>query len=458
MSASRLQRRTLFCYSAGSLVETTLYGFCGLYLMNFYTDEVHLDPRLIGYAFSIRFLADALTDPFIGYLSDRTTTRAGRRRPYFLAGSIPAAFCFYLLLTPPQGTEMQVFAWLTITSSLLITSLTIYGIPYLALSFELSPDYDERTRIAGWRRGFEVLGEILATLSIPVLLAVAAATNNSSAEMSVDESDYYPMAAVILGTLAVMAATLSLFGTRESGPAPTPVRTRLPVGIRQAYRNRPFVILLVAFTLVAVADRTATSLLLYLLEYLHGVPAQDSVVPFLIYFAGSLASPYAWIRLSQLLGKKKTYLIAMACWAFAFGAFAISPWTGIALYVVIALMGATSSGVLILPGAILPDVIEWEQVRTGERREGIYAGIAKFSWKIATALCFLVIGHLLHLIGYDGQAAPTPDVLQGLQLVCLSVLGLLIPAAMLTFHRFPLTASAYSQLRQQIEGEVAPSH
>ncbi len=138
MSATRLKRTTLFCYSTGSIVETSLYGFCGLYLMNFYTDVVHLDPRLIGFAFSIRFIADACTDPLVGFLSDRTRSRLGRRRPFFLAGAIPAAACFYLLLTPPVGSDLQTFAWLTITSSLLITSLTVFGIPYLALSWELS--------------------------------------------------------------------------------------------------------------------------------------------------------------------------------------------------------------------------------------------------------------------------------------------------------------------------------
>lgn len=458
MSVSRLKRSTLFCYSAGSIVETSLYGFCGLYLMNFYTDVVHLDPRLIGFAFLIRFLADACTDPVVGFLSDRTSSRLGRRRPFFLAGAIPAAICFYLLLTPPQGSDLQVFAWLTITSSLLITSLTVFGIPYLALSWELSPDYDERTRISAWRRAFEVLAEIMATLSIPLLLAIYASTAAESSAQSASEADFYPLAAMILGATAIIAAGLAMVGTRE--PPPTSSRHHSPffAGFRTAFQNRPFVILLMTFTLMAVADRMATALLLYLLEYLHGVPKQDTAPLFLMYFAGSLASALLWIKLSERLGKKKAYHIAMVSWLITFGAFAVTSWSGLALYSVVGLMGAASSGVLILPGAIIPDVIEWEQARTGERREGVYAGITKFCWKVATGLSFLVIGQLLHLVGYDGEVRPTPSVLQGLQLVFLVVLGLMVPAAMLTFRRFPLTASSYGRLRQQIEGDVAPSH
>ena len=451
MQASQLKRKTLLCYSAGSLVETSIYGFCGLYLMNFYTDVVHLDPRLIGYAFSIRFLADAFSDPLVGYLSDRTTSTLGRRRPYFLAGVIPAVIFFYLLLTPPSGSELQTFVWLTVTSGLLITSLTVFGIPYLAMSWELSSDYDERTRISGWRRWFEVLAEILATLTIPVLLAIAASSTPSTpATPPVNESEFYPMAALLLGAVAVVAAVIAFVGTRERILPTTTREDGFFTGMRAAYRNKPFVILLVTFTLVAVADRVATALLFYLLEYLHGIPKQDAIPLFLMFFAGSLASPALWILLSKRLGKKRTYVLAIISWATAFASFAATAWSPSALYVVIGLMGATSSGVLILPGAIIPDVIEWEQARTGERREGIYAGVAKFSWKVATGLCFLLVGHLLFLVGYDGTAQPTGEVLDGLRLIFVVLLSVLVIAAILVFRRFPITTTSYDELLRQI--------
>lgn len=446
----RLKRTTLFCYSTGSVVETSVYAFCGLYLMNFYTDVVHLDPRLIGYAFSIRFLADALSDPVLGYFSDRTRSRLGRRRPYFLPGAIPAAICFYLLLTPPQGSDVVVFLWLTVTSSLLIASLTVFGIPYLALSWELSSNYDERTRISGWRRIFEVLAEICATLTIPLLLAFAASSGPESVEPP-HESDYYPMAGAILGTITVFAALITFTGTKEHPQAQANDTKEFFSGIVAAYRNRPFVILLLAFTLVAVADRVATALLFYLLEHLHGVPKEEAIPLFLTFFAGSLASPVVWMAVSRRLGKKNAYLLAMICWAGVYVSFAAVAWSTVGLYAVIALMGATSSGVLVLPGGIIPDVIEWEQAQTGHRREGVYAGIAKFSWKIATGLCFLAVGQLLYVVGYDGEVTPTSGVIDGLRLVFVCLVSALVVAALLVFRRFPMTAASYGELRQQID-------
>ena len=114
-------------------------------------------------------------------------------------------------------------------------------------------------------------------------------------------------------------------------------------------------------------------------------------------------------------------------------------------------MGAASSGVLILPGAIEPDVIEWEQVRTGQRREGMYAGIANFSWKISTGLCFLLVGHLLHAIGYDGEVQPTLPVLNGLRFIYVVLPVILLTAAILVFRNFPITPQSYADIVKQIE-------
>jgi GPH family glycoside/pentoside/hexuronide:cation symporter len=457
MSTNRLTRTTLFCYSAGSLVETSIYGFCGLYLMNFYTDVVHLDPRLIGYAFSIRFFADALTDPAVGYLSDRTRTRIGRRRPYFLAGAVPAAVWLGFLLNPPDGTDLYLFVWLTVFSSLLISSLTVFGIPYLALSWELSADYDERTRISAWRRGFEVLAEMLATLMIPVLLTIGAAlSQESGAGNSTDESSWYFTGGVLLGGMGIVAAFVAFMGTRETTPAKQDSAPGFMAGITAAYRNRPFVILLITFTLMAVADRVATALLFYLMEYLHGVPKPDTIPFFLTYFAGSLLSPIVWAGVSRRFGKKRTYMVAMLCWAAAFSAFAAVPWKTTELFVIVGLMGAVSSGVLILPGAIIPDVIEWEQVKTGQRREGVYAGVARFSWKLATSVCFLVVGQLLYQIGYDGESPPDAAVLNGLQWMFAVMIGMMAFAAVAVFSRFPITSISHMQHVEQLTVKDKP--
>ena len=447
MQPSPLTRTTLVCYSAGSVVETSLHAFCGLYLMNFYTDVVHLDPRLIGYAFGIRFWIDALADPAIGYVSDRTRSSFGRRKPYLLLGVVPAVAAFYLLLSPPDGSDPQKFAYLAVVSSIMILGLSVFGIPYIAMSWELTPDYHERTRISVYRRVFEVGAEILATLMIPVLLALAA----TSAAGTAEEAHLYPTAALLLGAMAIVATLVAFQGTPTDGISGAVPTAGFIKGLIAAGRNRPFIILLATFTLVAVADRVATSLLFYILEYWHGVPKQDAITLFLAFFAGSLMSPPIWLFVSRHTGKKVAYILAMFCWGVAFSSFVASAWSTTVLHLIVGIMGAASSGVLILPGAIAPDVIEWDQLRTGERHEGTYAGVVRFTWEFGTGATFFLVGHLLHAIGYVGEAAPTPSVVSGLRLIFVVVPSLLLLAAMVNFSRFPISPQAYQSMREQVE-------
>jgi sugar (glycoside-pentoside-hexuronide) transporter len=448
MNAAPLSRKTLLGYSAGSLVETSIYGFCGLYLLNFYTDVVHLDSRLIGYAFAIRFFVDAASDPAIGYLSDKTRTRLGRRRPYFLLGAIPGAVAFYLLLTPPPGAQSATFVYLTLASTGMLFALTVFGIPYHALAWELTSNYDERTRIATWRRVAEVGAELLATLTIPLLLVWAASRNP---EVPPDEAQFYPSAALLIGGTAVVAAIITFFGTSEIRRTDARDQYGFRESLATAYRNKPFMILLATGTLVAVADQVAMSLLFYLMEHQHGVPKQNANLLFLAFFAGSLVSPPGWLFLGKRFGKKRAYLLAILFWMGAFTSLVVNAWSETTLYLVAALMGVASSGVFLLPDAILPDVIEWDQLRTGERHEGMYAGVTKFSWKVGTGACFFVVGHFLHIIGYDGKSEPTTEVLNGLRLFYAAFPGLLLTLAMIVFSFFPITAESFRKMVADLE-------
>ena len=193
-------------------------------------------------------------------------------------------------------------------SSLLITSLTVFGIPYLALSWELTTNYDDRTRISGYRRFMEVVAEMISTLTIPVMLVIATASSSEAHEVTpLEESSYYPTAAAFMGIVVVAAAVVTFLGTKESDPVGHEKSEGFLCSVRATYGNKPFVILLATFTLVAVADRVTTSLLLYLLEHMHGVPKRDTVPLFLAYFFGSLASPVFWMSQARRFGKK-TYI------------------------------------------------------------------------------------------------------------------------------------------------------
>jgi GPH family glycoside/pentoside/hexuronide:cation symporter len=446
-----LTRKTLFCYSAGSVVETSIYGFCGLYLLNFYTDVVGLGPKLVANALALRFLLDAISDPAVGYFSDHTRSARGRRRPFFLVGAVPAAVLFYLLFVPPALSTAGLVIFLTLISAALYLSLTVVGVPYMALSWELTPDYDQRTRISVYRRGMEVVAEVLAILSIPLLLSWIAAGGADAEPTTEQTRRCYQMAAFGIGSAAVMCAVVAYAGTSGAGISASRQQFRFVDGIRTVFRNKPFVILLVTFTLVAVADRAAMALLYYLLEHFHGVPKQDATLLLLTFFAGSLSTPGLWQLVSAKIGKKAGYMLAMASWAVVFSSFAAHAWSTVALYCVVFLMGVVSTGVLTMPGAIAPDIIEWDQMRSGQRREGIYAGVTKFSWKLGTAACFFVLGYVLEGIGYRGDEATSPEVLYGLRITFAGLPSVLLAAAIGVFWFFPITRQSHEAMVRELK-------
>jgi len=141
----------LISFALASAAPTLAHEFCGTFLLIFYTDHIGLDPTWLGCALLIRMLIDAFVDPAIGHLSDRTTLRTGRRRPYFLIGSLPGTLLFFLVFCPPRNVIGNQFWYLMIVSSLMVVFLSVTEIPHMAMSFEITTNTKERLRVMGVR-------------------------------------------------------------------------------------------------------------------------------------------------------------------------------------------------------------------------------------------------------------------------------------------------------------------
>ena len=210
--SARLPFRPLVSYSIGNVTLTAIYGYLGAFLLKYYSEHVHLDPAWIGWAFLMRSVVDAAIDPLIGYWSDRSRFPQGRRRPFFIIGSVPAAILFYAMMTPPSGSQLIVFLYLTVTSTLMVCFLSLMGISHLALGFELTTDYDERTRLFGYKNLVENLTTLVATFSVPLALLLS---GHSFFGHELTRADCYCLAAAALAVLSVAAALIAYFGTTE---------------------------------------------------------------------------------------------------------------------------------------------------------------------------------------------------------------------------------------------------
>lgn len=447
MDCPRLTRSTLLCYSAGAFALTLLYSFCGFYLLKFYTDIAHLDPRWIGYAFFARMALDAISDPAMGIISDRKRSLQGRRRPFFFLGAIPAAILFVTIFVRwSESTSVQ-FPVLVVGSSLLFVFLTIFSVPHVALAFELSSNYQERIRISGYKNFAENIATVLVAFSLPLALQWE---GTALFGVRLTDENCYIVIAVLFGILAIVGTMLAYWGTSETPVSQESTEFKVIDGFKAALRNRPFVILLATFTLVTMADRVAIAQLFIILEHFHGKPEAETAPLLVAFFSGALVGVASWVWIGRRVGKKAALISALFAWALTYVAIAARQYEDVGLAAILFVMGFFMAGVLTIIGAIVPDVIEWDEIRSGKRRAGIYVSLGNLTWKLGLGLAFLVVTQVYHFVGYSGQSALTSGQLDGLRFSFAGVPILLIVAATGIFSFFPITRESHAQMVEEL--------
>ena len=444
-SQQQLPLKPLICYSVGNVTLTAIYGFLGSFLLKYYTDYVKLDPAWIGWALLIRSVVDAVIDPIIGYWSDRTQLPQGRRRPYFIIGAIPAAILFYLMMTPPNGSQTTIFVYLIVTSSLMVCFLSLMGITHLAMGFEMTNDYDERTRIFGYKNQIENLTILLATFSVPVALKF---NDWTVLGHTLTRTDCYCLAAGVLAVISVGAALVAYFGTSEPVRLQQKTKYHFAEGLLGVFKNKAFRILLAVFVLVTIADRVVSAELFIVIEQFHGLREENSISLLIGFFIGGLVSVWPWVWLAQRYGKDNILRFALVLWPLTCVAFVVQQWTEIELCVVAFGIGVSGTGMLTIFGSIVPDVLEYENSGANQSREGLYVSVGNVVYQIAMGIGFFVSGQTLHLIGYHGETSThsSPDLVFWLRVTFAAIPVLLSASALIAFAYFPITKRCYLAL------------
>jgi GPH family glycoside/pentoside/hexuronide:cation symporter len=234
------------------------------------------------------------------------------------------------------------------------------------------------------------------------------------------------------------------------------VKTRLTFGaaLRSVAANRPFMILLGAYTISAIGSNLPATLILYYVEYV--LLSERAEVFLLIYFATGIVMLPAWIRLSARTGKKHAWIAAMALNTGAFiGVFFLGPGDELPYAVLVFLSGMGFGATLALPSAIQADVIDYDELKTGQRREGLYMGMWSISKKLAAALGVGAGLYVLGWAGYQPRAAQSETVIWALRVLYALVPSICNIAAMLIVWRYPISGSVHRQIRATIEHRKA---
>ena len=420
-----------------------------VYIPKFYTDVVGINVILLGYIlFSVRIF-DAVTDPVIGYISDRTQTRFGRRRPFIAVGTVFIALTMILLFNPPRASASAETLWFGVFIYALFLFWTIVTVPYESLGPEITFDYHERTSLFAMRDGFLIAGT-LAAASAPALVQwLFGLPDDASGERA-----KFFWISVFYTPLLIGTAWWCVLAVKERNPQPDRSSLGLFSGIRQVVKNRPFVILLAAYTVSAIGNNLPATLILFYVQYVLRSDLADFFL--LLYFtSGILFLPF-WVYISRRTGKKAAWLASMAINSGAFiGVFFLGPGDTRLYGILVFLSGIGFGATLAIPSAIQADVIDYDELLTGQRREGQYIGWWSISKKLAAAMGIGVGLAALGLAGYTPNVEQTQRVQFVLRMLyafipsLFNLLGLAIALA------YPISDQVHAKIREAIEKKRA---
>jgi GPH family glycoside/pentoside/hexuronide:cation symporter len=453
-------------YGTGDWSEASYGTLRQIFYAIFLTDVVGLEPRLASVAALVGIVWDAVNDPLVGILTDRMRSRWGRRRPFLLFFAIPFGLSFMLLWwTPPWHSQIALAATVTLAFMISDTLETLCGVPFASLLPELTPDYDERTTLTSFRIFFNLLASLVTAVAAPAIVdAVMAA--------GLTQQQGYLLVAGIFGGIAAVPFLLIFAVVRERyGAADRPQETvTFRETVRTAWANVPFRFATVIYMLNWITfDIVALTLPFYLLYWIArgnmltsvkvlglDLPLESAVFAILLITA-TVVLPF-WLWLSHRLGKHTAYIIGMVFWAgVQIGIFLVRPGQITLVLWMAFLAGLSVSAAHVLPDAMFPDVIEWDELRTGRRQEGIYYGVKNFVRKLTGALATFIA---LQVLGWFGYQTPPADAITFMQpAITLTAIRMLIGplgavllfSAVITTWFYPLTRERHARIRRLLE-------
>jgi GPH family glycoside/pentoside/hexuronide:cation symporter len=441
---NRLSRATKLLYGSGDTGFSLTTTLIGAYLAIFLTDVVGLAPGIAAAAILVGRTWDWVNDPLIGYISDRTRTRWGRRRPYLLFGALPFALAFTLMWwRPPLAGALALGAYYALAYLLFDTAATLVYMPYFALTPELTSDYDERTSLTSYRMFFSIFGSLLA-FTVPLLLIGSFRPENASKVFTTG---------LLFGSLSALPLFLVFFGTRERQEYSAPPPPRLRSALRSVLGNRPFLLGLGIYVFTWFTVDLMQAVLLYFLKYCVLREAQSDLIMGTIFIAAIAALPF-WNWLARRWNKCATYIVGVSFWAAVqLAIITLGPSSPLILLIVMCVLAGIGVGAAhVLPWSILPDAIEWDEWKTGERHEGTYYSLVTLAQKAASSLAVPLVLLILQVAGYSPNVtAQTASTVLGIRLVTGPIPGLMLAAGILCAAFYPLNRALFARITAELD-------
>ncbi len=449
-ATGRLSTRFKMLFSTGDLSTSIPLAILMFFQLYFLTDVARLRPDYAAWAVGLPRLWDAINDPLFGLISDRIRTRWGRRRVFLLFGAPILGLSFILMWLVPPFDPLGLAIYYALTFIVFDTAFTLVHVGYNSLTPELTSDYDERSSLNGYRMVFSISGTLGAIILATVL-----------SWFITDSRLLYLVLGVGLGLVSIIPPLIVFSITREKPAEELPPPLPWGEALKQTLSNQPFRMVMGLYLLSWTTASIIAAVLIYFANYYLGVPDQANYFVLAAQASAIVFIPVI-VKISQWLDKRRAFMLGTLTWAVVLlGISAIrADQVGLA-YLLAALSGFGIATAYVVPWSMVPDVVEYDQIRSGQRREGSYYAFASFFQKLATAAALWGMGLALTFTGYltPDLTGPLP-VQPAAAVTAIRVFAGPIPAvllflAILFAWKYPITrASHQATLRELADREA----
>ncbi len=411
-----------------------------VFVPKYYTSDLGVSLALAANLILVVRLFDVVTDPLVGYLSDRTPGPFGRRAPWIAAATPLMMLSIYMLFLPPEGAgAMHLFTWYTLLS----LGTTMMLIPYYAWGSELSPDYNERSRITGWRSQLGVVGSLLAQ-AVPVAAAFYFGIKGSASVLEI--------VAITMLVLMPICVTTTLVSVPQTK---TYTRSTIPFweGLGVMWDNGPFKRLISAFFLGSLALNITTPLYIYFIAFVLKAEDQAIYMLFFFYLSNLAAVPF-WVRLSSKIGKHRAYVASFAIISMAHPFYLLLGEGDFWYMLPITLVTGFSAGAFAaLPNSMKADVIDLDTIKCGENRAALFFSTWSFTQKLAAAgaTWLALMGLALFNFNTTPGGFNDADQLFGLRFLFALLPSLFFLTAGAVIWNYPITERVHREMRESLQ-------
>ena len=443
MNSETLTNRVRAGYGIGDYAICLYWSGIGLYLLYFYTDVVGISPILAGWIYALGIGWDAITDPFMGYLAERTKTKMGSYRPFIYYGSIPLALSFVLLFWVPPFEGTVLFLFLILVNLIHRSCFTIVSVPYSSLTARITNDSNERTKLTTARMISASFGTLsMSALAFPLIAYFGGA----------NEAFGFLWLAIISGLIAIALLSVTVYSVREK--VDEIVTSNLPNFLsitKTVATNYPFWIVFGCILILGSTGVMFNKNLIYFVKYGLELHEYQGLIRGVRSGASFLSLPF-WAYLALKIGKRETWLISMTIAFIGLLLFFYYPIASLnELLILLALIGVGNGAGGVLFWSMLPDTVEYGEWKSGIRTESSLYGFMTFAQKSSIAVAALILGFLLSGIGFEPNQIQSKETISGMKFMMswIPICGIIISLVLMYFY--PISTKFHGELLQRIK-------